>query len=158
MDKMLDEISEYFGKYSEEVINACKKIQSMTPPDYARYGSITLQHDDGFDETLPLFLHWGNGEGGYGTEDNDPIQDIQTNPWVFYDSENWPDEYLKDTGDAEDEMRLTICHWFRECWIKSGGRGNGMRFYIQDHATNKDYCLERDRFVSEDEHEHDIGI
>lgn len=157
MNEFLDEVTDYFGRVSDEFIIACKEIQQIEPPEWAKSGSFWLQHDDGFDGQLPLALGWHDGESGYDNAVEDPIRKIVTVPWDYGDSDHWPSEVVHPAWEVEDAMRLRICNWVRECWIRSGGRSHPVRFYVTDFAGAGSYCLRRGRFVSPGELDNDLA-
>ena len=156
MESFLLEVTRYFDRYTNPFIRACKEIQQLAPPDWARSGTFWLQHEDGFDDQLPLSLQWHDGQSGFGNEGEDPLRSITTEPWRYGDSPEWPSRVVHPGWEVEEAMRLRICDWIRSCWIRSGGRGYRMRFYVSVYASNEDYCLERGRFVTQAELNSDL--
>ena len=157
MNAFLDEVTAYFEQFTDDFIIACKEIQQIEPPGWARSGSIWLQHDDGFDDQLPLAFGWHDSESGYDNSVEDPIRKITTTPWSYGDSDNWPSDVVQPPWEVEDAMRLRICDWVRACWVRSGGRSHQMRFYVTNFAGAGSYCLQRGRFVTRSELENDLN-
>jgi len=150
MHEILQQIDEYLQRYEAEFIMACKRVQQLDPPEWARSACFWLQMYDEFEDHLPFCLIWRNGSD-CDAETNDPTLDVHTEPWM----PDWP-----ETGDIsamENAAEKLVGEWVRACWIRSGGRSHPMRFYVHFYSTGEDYCLLRGRTVSEEEIERDTG-
>lgn len=146
MKELERSVRRYFESYSPDFLFVLKKVQQLTPPDWAKSGCFWLQHEFCFEDILPFCLTWHDGEGGHDVEPNDPIREIKTEPWNVSETLDF-----LEGDEVEDAVDSTICHWIRDCWVRSGGNFNPIPFHIHHYATNSPFSLRRGRFISQEE-------
>jgi hypothetical protein len=151
MMKFLDDIRTYFEKYSLPTIGAFEEIRGLSKPEWAKAACIWLQHDGRFDDSLPISFNWIDEEGGIAAVSDDPLVKVQTKPWSYGDAPSWSHFDQTHGWESEDLMRLTICHWVRDCWNMSGSDSFQLPVAIHDQAQCNDYSMELGRFFTSEE-------
>ncbi len=97
---------------------------------------------------------WDDGEGSVEVIACDPIREIETEPWDFWDAYDLPES----EANPDDVLTGLIADWLHDCWIRSGGSASKLRFYLYAYYGHCCHDLVKGRLVDPDEMKADLNI